>query len=440
MTEPPILSIRALSLGFGDRVLLEDLAFDVPRRGVLALLGPAGVGKSTLLRTLARRAELLPSFWVSGHVWLGDLDLLHDVEPAEARRHVALFAQKTRLHTASVLDNVLAALPAAQLGIAAKRARALEILDRAGLLPELGDRLDAAAISLPLGLQRRLSLARIVAADPAVMLVDEPLRDLPPGAAARLEEMLVAEARRRALVVITHDLTEARRIASSVVLLVASRQIAHAPASRFFTDPPDPVSRRFVKHGNAWPAEVPARAAAPESASAPESAAAPEPPRRRPAARPQASSFQWVIPDLLGGMARPGLVNEEEQDLVALRALGVRRVVSLEPAPYPAARLAEVGIAGAHLPISDMEAPSIEVAYAVIVDSEAWLARGGPTVYHCKGGLGRTGTLLAAHLIVRGMAPLHALEELRSIHPRYVQSIAQELFLDQLAVWLRGRA
>ena len=420
MIEAPVLSIRALSLGFGERVLLEDLAFDVPRHGILALLGPAGVGKSTLLRTLARRAELLPSFWASGRVWFGDLDLLHDVEPAEARRWVALFAQKTRLHTASVLDNVLAALPPAQLGIAAKRARAVEILERAGLLPELGDRLDAAAISLPLGLQRRLSLARIVATNPAVMLVDEPLRDLPPVAAARLEEVLVAEARRRALVVVTHDLAEARRIAGSVVLLAARRQIAHVPADRFFADPPDPVSRRFVEQGNAWPVEMPE-------------------PRRRPIGRPQASSFQWLLPKLLGGMARPGLVYDEAQDLDALRALGVRRLVSLEPAPYSSARLAEVGICGAHLPIADMQAPPVEAAYAMIADTETWLARGAPTVYHCKGGLGRTGTLLAAHLIVRGMAPLHALEELRSIHPRYVQSIAQELFLDQLATWLRGR-
>jgi polymorphic toxin system DSP-PTPase phosphatase-like protein len=156
-----------------------------------------------------------------------------------------------------------------------------------------------------------------------------------------------------------------------------------------------------------------------------------------PPVRPQASSFQWLIPGALGGMARPGLVFDEAADLAALRALGVRRLVSLEPAAFPADRLAAHGIAGAHLLIPDMAAPALPAACAMIAATEDWIRHGEPTVYHCKGGLGRTGTMLAAHLIARGMAPLHALEELRSIHPRYVQSIAQEQFLDQLAAWLR---
>lgn len=421
MTAAPSLSVRQLALGFGDRVLLEELAFDVPARGVLALLGAAGVGKSTLLRTLARRAELLPSFWVTGDVRFGDRDLLRDYDPAVARQRVALFAQKARLHTASVLDNALAALPAVQLGLAAKRARARDVLAAAGLLPELGDQLDVPAVTLPLGLQRRLTFARIVAADPAIVLVDEPTRDVPADEAARIEALLVAEAGRRALIYVTHDLAEARRVASHVVLLAANRQISHCPAGEFFTHPPDPISAQFVEHGSAWPAEL-------------------EPPRAvSRGTRSQASSFQWLLPGELGGMARPGLVFDEDHDLAALRQLGVRHLVSLEPTAFPAARLAAYGIAGAHLPIVDMAAPELASAHAMICQAEGWLRRGEPTIYHCKGGLGRTGTLLAAHLIVRGLAPLHALEELRGVHPRYVQSIAQEQFLDQLATWLRAR-
>lgn len=165
--------------------------------------------------------------------------------------------------------------------------------------------------------------------------------------------------------------------------------------------------------------------------------------RRRPTTlRLQASTLHWLVPGQLGGMARPGLVFDEDHDLSALRELGVRRLVSLEPTAFPAARLAAHGIASIHLPIRELAAPAIPAAYVTVVETEDQIRRGEPTVYHCKGGLGRTGTLLAAHLIIRGLAPLHALEELRCIHPRYVQSIAQEHFLDQLAAWLRsaGRA
>lgn len=157
----------------------------------------------------------------------------------------------------------------------------------------------------------------------------------------------------------------------------------------------------------------------------------------RPPLRLQASSFQWLIPGALGGMARPGLLLDEEADLAALRALGVRRLVSLEPAAFPVDRLAAHGIAGAHLAVADMAAPALAAACAMIAETEDRIRRGEPTVYHCKGGLGRTGTLLAGHLVMRGMAPIHALEELRSLHPRYVQSIAQEQFLDQLAARAR---
>jgi atypical dual specificity phosphatase len=156
--------------------------------------------------------------------------------------------------------------------------------------------------------------------------------------------------------------------------------------------------------------------------------------RRAPSTPP---SVQWLFPGALGGMARPGLVLDEQRDLAALRALGVRRLVSLEPSAIPSDRLAVHGIAGAHLPIAELAAPTVSAAYATVLTAEVWLRRGEPTVYHCKGGLGRTGALLAAHLIVRGMAPLHALEELRGVDPRYVQSIAQERFLDQFAAWLR---
>jgi atypical dual specificity phosphatase len=411
----PALSVRGLCFGFGADPVLEDLRFDVPWRGVTVVLGPAAVGKSTLLRTLARRAELLPSFWYRGEVRFGNRDLLRDLAAADARRRVALFGQKARLYWASVQDNAVASFPDLQLTPTGKRDLALGVLQRAGLAAELADRLAVPAVSLPLGLQRRLSLARIAAADPAIVLVDEPTRDLPELEARAVEALIVDEARRRAIVLITHDLGLARRIADHVILLIAGRQVTAGPARPFFTRPPDRLSRRFLDSGNAWPDE---------------SAELTPPPGP---VRPAPSSFHWVVPGRLGGMARPGLVRDEDDDLAGLRELGVHTLVTLEEVAFPSTRLHEHGLAGAHLPIPDMGAPSLDDAHAVVLATEARIARGEPTIYHCKGGLGRTGTLLAAHLIVRGMDALHAIEELRTIHPRYVQSSAQEEFLGAYA-------
>jgi atypical dual specificity phosphatase len=273
-------------------------------------------------------------------------------------------------------------------------------------------------VSLPLGLQRRLTLARIAAADPAVLLVDEPTRDVPPDEAHAIEEAIAREATRRAVLFITHDVALVRRRASWTVLLCDARVAASCPARELFERPPNELCRRFVTSGNCW--------RSPADDDAPPAPA-------RPSRRSQPASFRWVVDGRLGGMARPGLVGDEDDELAALRDLGVHTLVTLEEWAFPPDRLARYGLRGEHLPMPDMGAPEVAAAWAMCEATARRLAAGQPTVFHCKAGLGRTGTMLAAHLVYGGMDALHALEEVRSVGTGYVQSDEQELFLEAFA-------
>ncbi|WP_428266281.1 ATP-binding cassette domain-containing protein [Haliangium sp.] len=422
----PVLEVRSLSVGFGARTILRELSFTLSEVGITALMGAAGSGKSTILRTLGRRAEQLPSFWFKGEVRFGDRDLLRDIPAPEARRAIVLFGQKARLYTANVTENLLAACeeqPRTQLE---KRTLAHDVLARTGLMSELEGSLNAPVISLPLELQRRLTLARITTADPNdilphVILIDEPLRDLPEGSTEKLGRMLREIARTRALLLVTHDQRVTRHLAQRVMLLGDGRVVADCPVEEFFERPPNQAVQTFLRTGSYWPAE-------PEPA-APVEVARPE---REP------SGFHWIVPQQLAGMARPGLLHELDDDLAKLRGLGIHTVVTLEESRIDPDLLAKYELTAEHVPIADMGAPTLAQARALCQRTVARLARGEATVYHCRAGLGRTGTLLGCYLIFTGMSAPRALDEIRAVSSLYVQSTEQLSFLEAFEAHCRA--
>ncbi len=143
--------------------------------------------------------------------------------------------------------------------------------------------------------------------------------------------------------------------------------------------------------------------------------------------------FRWARPGALGGTPRPGVVDEVEYDLDALRRVGVTILVTLEMERFPEAALEPFGLRGLFFPFKDMSAPTVEAALAHCRQIEGLLAAGEVIALHCRAGLGRTGTMIVAQLIYEGQSALEALELGRRIEPRWVQSTEQVEFLERFA-------
>jgi atypical dual specificity phosphatase len=417
----PLLTLEGLTCGFGDKVVLKDVDLAIPHKGIFGIMGPSGVGKSTLLRTLARWSEALPNFWSRGTVYYGGRDLFRDLSAEEVHQEVVLLSQKARLYTATVIDNVVAEVRRdTRMTLAEKRELALDVLGELGLAERFRDRLQLPALQVSLAEQRMLSLARLVAGGAPCLLADEPLADIPPEEAEVLFGVLKRLGEHRCLIVVSHNQQVGRSLFDTVCLLTAQRVMEVAPAAVFFSAPLTELAREYVRSGNCWPSE-------PEPEPTPEAAARWAPPAHKRAMRP--GGFHWVLANQLGGAQRPGLIQEESQDLEGLAALGCRVLVSLTQQRYALEKLESLGIEGVHFPVDDMRAPEPEAAADLCHRIDAWLAASKPTVLHCRAGLGRTGTLLAAYLIHQGANAVHAIEEVRSVNPRYIQSQEQLDFL-----------
>jgi len=248
-TEATKFQVKGLKAGFGSNEVLHGIDMDVPDRGVTAIIGPSGCGKSTLIRCLNRMHEQVPSAYADGNVFLDGVDVYGSgVDPVLLRRRVGMVFQKPNpFPSMSIRDNVLAGL---KLTGRLDKGKADEIVERAltqaALWDEVKDRLDDRGIGLSGGQQQRLCIARSMAVEPDVILMDEPCSALDPIATARIEDLIHQLKENYTIVIVTHNMQQAARASDQTAFLLMGELVEMSPTSQLFTSPTDKRTEDYI--------------------------------------------------------------------------------------------------------------------------------------------------------------------------------------------------
>ena len=243
------ISVENLVGGFGDATILKGINLRIPDKALTAIMGPSGCGKSTFIRCINRLHEEIPRAWVSGRVILDGEDIYDPaIDPVNIRRKIGMVFQRANpFPTFSIYDNVAVGLrlngmkKRSELDVCVERS-----LHHAALWDEVKDRLDAPGTGLSGGQQQRLCIARALAVDPEILLLDEPCSALDPIGTERIEELLVELKKEYTIVMVTHNIQQAGRVADTTVFLLLGDLIEQGPTAQVFTSPSDPRTEAFI--------------------------------------------------------------------------------------------------------------------------------------------------------------------------------------------------
>ena len=238
-----------LSLGFGQRTILSGIGTGIHRGAVTALIGPTGSGKTTLLRTFNRMNDKVSGYRHSGDVLLEERSIWDPaVELMSLRRRVGMLFQRPNPFPMSIMDNVIAGVKAHRMASkAAMQEIAKQRLTEVGLWNAVSDRLKDSPFRLSGGQQQLLCLARALAIAPEVLLLDEPTSSLDPVATEAIEALIRTLVPRLTVVIVTHNLAQATRVADRTMFLNKGRLVEHGPTSQVFEDPQHEETANYVR-------------------------------------------------------------------------------------------------------------------------------------------------------------------------------------------------
>jgi phosphate transport system ATP-binding protein len=246
--ERPTLRVEDLALGFGQKTVLEGVDLEFHRGEMTALIGPTGCGKSTLLRTLNRMNDKVRGFWRRGTIDLDGMDIYgSSADPLLVRKRVGMVFQRPNPFPMSIRDNVVAGVKAHRLSPRSEFAEIAESrLKQVGLWSAISDRMGDSPFRLSGGQQQLLCLARALAVDPEVLLLDEPTSSLDPVSTEMVESLIKQLSSELTIVIVTHNLAQARRIADKTAFLYNGRLVESGDTSRVFDAPEEPETASYV--------------------------------------------------------------------------------------------------------------------------------------------------------------------------------------------------
>jgi phosphate transport system ATP-binding protein len=250
---PPLaldrMAIEDFSVYYGDHQAVKNVSIPVRQGEVLALIGPSGCGKTTLLRSINRLIDITAGATTTGEITLDGIPI-SQIDATALRRLVTMVFQQPNPFPMSVFDNIAYVLREQ----ASKKPRrrelkssVLDALERAGLGPEVADKLDHPALRLSGGQQQRLCIARAIAARPEVLLLDEPCSALDPRSTQVIEELILKLREEVAVVIVTHNLQQAQRIADQVAFMYLGDLVEYGPARKVFNSPEQERTAEYIQ-------------------------------------------------------------------------------------------------------------------------------------------------------------------------------------------------
>ena len=242
------MEAHEITVRYGTHAAIKGVSLPVADREVTALIGPSGCGKSTFLRSLNRMNDLIEGCAVSGRITLDGQDIYAPhIDAVDVRRRVGMVFQRSNPFPKSIFENVAFGLRiGGESRTSVLREVAEKSLRRAALWDEVKDRLDTSALSLSGGQQQRLCIARALAVEPEVLLMDEPASALDPIATARIEELIRELAKDFSIVIVTHSMQQAARVSDTTAFFYMGELIEHGPTESVFTRPKQKKTEDYI--------------------------------------------------------------------------------------------------------------------------------------------------------------------------------------------------